>query len=247
MNILLVNDDGYTSKIYCQLRDYLIKNGHHVCAFAPYINYSTNSAKINLGKKIETVCIDKAFYAVKGTPIDCLHIGMKYMSNKHIKPDLVMSGINQGLNYGSTVLYSATTMVAIESNLFQVNSIALSMEHSSEDEIWIMDKLMWVVENLLHYYLNQPRYLGFTLNVNFLSCFPTRVLKENDQINFDFILPNIHQSSDVYWVECSSNSLVYQDSVIVGGINRKTGYYLNETQLIDFALIVKVVDDSIKV
>ena len=43
-------------------------------------------------------------------------------------PDLVVSGINGGLNAGINVLYSGTVAAAIEGAFFGITSVAVSLE-----------------------------------------------------------------------------------------------------------------------
>ena len=65
-------------------------------------------------------------YAVDGTPADCVKLGVtQYCSHR---PDLVVSGINGGLNAGNNILYSGTVGGAMEGALFGIPSFAVSLE-----------------------------------------------------------------------------------------------------------------------
>lgn len=64
-------------------------------------------------------------YAVNGTPADCVKIGVKAILNE--KPDLVVSGINQGPNTAINVMYSGTVSAATEGTLMGIPSIAFSL------------------------------------------------------------------------------------------------------------------------
>ena len=65
-------------------------------------------------------------WAVEGSPADCVKIGIFEFCPK--RPDLVVSGINGGLNAGINVLYSGTVAAAIEGAFFEITSIAVSLE-----------------------------------------------------------------------------------------------------------------------
>jgi 5'-nucleotidase len=65
-------------------------------------------------------------WAVEGSPADCVKIGLYELCPR--RPDLVVSGINGGLNAGINVLYSGTVAAAIEGAFFGITSIAVSLE-----------------------------------------------------------------------------------------------------------------------
>ena len=65
-------------------------------------------------------------FAVEGSPADCVKIGIQQFSPR--RPDLVVSGINGGLNAGINVLYSGTVAAAIEGAFFGITSVAVSLE-----------------------------------------------------------------------------------------------------------------------
>jgi 5'-nucleotidase len=68
------------------------------------------------------------FYFVNGTPTDCVHVALTGMLD--YRPDLVVSGINNGPNMGDDTLYSGTVAAATEAYLFGIPAIAFSQaEH----------------------------------------------------------------------------------------------------------------------
>jgi 5'-nucleotidase len=67
-------------------------------------------------------------WAVEGSPADCVKIGIFELCPR--RPDLVISGINGGLNAGINVLYSGTVAAAIEGAFFGITSIAVSLEYN---------------------------------------------------------------------------------------------------------------------
>ncbi len=66
-------------------------------------------------------------WAVDGSPADCVKLGVAELAGGEI--DLIVSGINGGLNAGINVLYSGTVAAAIEGAFFRIPSIAVSLEH----------------------------------------------------------------------------------------------------------------------
>jgi 5'-nucleotidase len=69
-------------------------------------------------------------WAVEGSPADCVKIGVDQICPR--KPDMVVSGINGGLNAGINVLYSGTVAAAIEGAFFGITSIAVSLEFDEQ-------------------------------------------------------------------------------------------------------------------
>ena len=69
-------------------------------------------------------------WAVEGSPADSVKIGVFEFCPR--KPDLVVSGINGGLNAGINVLYSGTVAAAIEGAFFGITSIAVSLEYDEQ-------------------------------------------------------------------------------------------------------------------
>lgn len=65
-------------------------------------------------------------WAVEGSPADCVKIGVQQFCPR--LPDMVVSGINGGLNAGINVLYSGTVAAAIEGAFFGITSVAVSLE-----------------------------------------------------------------------------------------------------------------------
>src|SRR3954462_9051257 len=66
-------------------------------------------------------------WAVEGSPADSVKIGISEFCPK--RPELVVSGINGGLNAGINVLYSGTVAAAIEGAFFGITSVAVSLEY----------------------------------------------------------------------------------------------------------------------
>jgi len=130
MRLLLVNDDGIHAEGINKLAMELEKE-HEVIIVAPDDERSAQSQALTLRKPlfVEEVSLEgikSKAYSVSGTPADCVRVAMAKLLDKPV--DMVISGINKGLNVGMDVLYSGTISAAIEANLYRIPSIALSAQ-----------------------------------------------------------------------------------------------------------------------
>ena len=102
-----------------------------VCVVAPATEQSGVGHSITYLTPLivkEVFCGDEHWgWAVEGSPADCVKIGVAELSRR--RPDLVVSGINGGLNAGVNVLYSGTVAAAIEGAFFGITSVAVSLEY----------------------------------------------------------------------------------------------------------------------
>lgn len=128
MNILLTNDDGYESSGLMLLCEKLSDEGHNVYVVAPASQRSAFSHSVNLHKemvvrKLDSYCNAKAAYISAGSPADCVKFAVSALE---VDFDLLISGPNNGENYGYSVLYSGTVGAAEEGAVCGIKSIALS-------------------------------------------------------------------------------------------------------------------------
>ena len=127
MKILISNDDGYLAPGLVALAEALAAIAE-ITVIAPDSNRSGSSNSLTLDRPLSLQRAPNGFYFVNGTPSDCVHLALTGILP--IKPDLVVSGINQGQNMGDDTLYSGTVAAATEGFLFGVPSIAFSqVEH----------------------------------------------------------------------------------------------------------------------
>lgn len=130
MKILLTNDDGIMAEgIYIMAKE--LEKDHEVIIIAPESQRSAQSHAITLHmplviKDIELDGIKSSAYSISGTPADCVRAGLEVITGDDV--DLVISGINMGLNAGMDILYSGTVSAAIEANIYEKPSIAISTE-----------------------------------------------------------------------------------------------------------------------
>ena len=123
LKILLSTDDGYRAEGLVALHAALAVIAD-VEVVAPEHNNSAKSNALTLHAPLYVHRADNGFRYVNGTPADCVHIALTGLLG--YRPDLVISGINNGANMGDDTLYSGTVGAAMEGYLFGIPSIAFS-------------------------------------------------------------------------------------------------------------------------
>jgi len=123
MKILISNDDGFRAEGIVALYNAL-KDIADVEVVAPEHNNSAKSNALTLHTPLYVNRADNGFRYVNGTPADCVHIALTGLLG--YRPDLVISGINNGANMGDDTLYSGTVGAAMEGYLFGIPAIAVS-------------------------------------------------------------------------------------------------------------------------
>jgi len=123
MKILISNDDGYQAPGIVALFNAL-KDIADVEVVAPEQNNSAKSNALTLHTPLYVNRAINGFRVVNGTPADCVHIALTGLLD--YRPDLVVSGINNGANMGDDTIYSGTVGAAMEGYLFGIPSIAFS-------------------------------------------------------------------------------------------------------------------------
>lgn len=170
MKILLTNDDGYTAKGIRTLAEILRPYGE-LTIVAPKYHQSGMSMAVNLSykpmavKKISEKPGERIYY-LDATPSSCVKFGIDNIFIDE-KPDVVVSGINHGLNAGMCAPYSGTVGAASEAALARVPSIAVSLDDFNFDADFsaIEELFPAIFEQLLG--LAKNRHFGLLYNVNF--------------------------------------------------------------------------------
>ena len=128
MKILLTNDDGIGAKGISVLANWAKRLGE-VTVIAPKSEQSGKSHGINIHSEMEIKAVDfpgaaRAF-AVDSTPADCVRFALLGLGEKF---DLVLSGINCGLNIGTDIVYSGTVGAIFEAAAEGVPAVAVSTQ-----------------------------------------------------------------------------------------------------------------------
>ncbi len=124
MRILIANDDGYLAPGLQALVEACQGLGQ-IDVVAPEQNASGTSNSLTLARPLSAFVASNGFRYLNGTPSDCVHVALTGLLPQ--RPDLVLSGINNGANMGDDTLYSGTVAAAMEGYLFGIRAIAFSL------------------------------------------------------------------------------------------------------------------------
>lgn len=130
MHILLTNDDGYNALgIQTLYRILSSQTKHEISIVAPEGQRSATGHSITLFQPLflteHNLEGQQKGYAISGTPSDCVKLAIQ--GELISKPDIVISGINQGPNLGTDIFYSGTVSAAMEGVLLGIPSLAVSL------------------------------------------------------------------------------------------------------------------------
>jgi 5'-nucleotidase len=151
MRILIANDDGYLAPGLAALVKAMQGLGD-IDVIAPEQNASGTSNALTLSRPLTVHRAANGFRYINGTPSDSVHVALTGLLPQ--RPDLVLSGINNGANMGDDTLYSGTVAAAMEGFLFGIPAIAFSQVEKGWAEI---DAAAQVARAVVEQVLAQPR------------------------------------------------------------------------------------------
>jgi 5'-nucleotidase len=157
--VLLSNDDGIDSPHLDALARGL-EEVAEVMVVAPERQRSAASHAITLHKPLRLTPAGQGRFALSGTPVDCVYLGMLKLAPR--PPALVLSGPNDGFNLGTDVFYSGTVAAAVEGALRGAVGIALSLAPRAPDPATAIAFAAALVARCLE----SPPPAGTVLNVN---------------------------------------------------------------------------------
>lgn len=164
MRILLTNDDGVTSEGLLALKTALSQE-HQVEVVAPDRNWSISGHNRTMDRPLrvnEVLLRDgSTAYSTDGTPSDC--VALVALGLFGYRPDLVISGINNGNNLGDDITYSGTVAAAMEAIIEEIPSIAVSM---NTRPTWPVDTAAEFVRRLVRQVSERGLANDILLNVN---------------------------------------------------------------------------------
>ena len=165
--ILITNDDGYKARGINLLARMMTSYGQ-VTVIAPKTPQSAKSAALTLGTRmyLDKISEEEGLrtFALDGTPVDCVKMGVRLFQEEGGMPDLLLSGINHGANTSTASLYSGTLGAAAEAAVYDIPAVGLSLDsHDAEaDFSGALKYAAIVVENCLA----TPPAKGTYINVN---------------------------------------------------------------------------------
>lgn len=174
MRILVTNDDGIHAP-GLDVAERIAKTlSDEVWIIAPEIDNSGVAHSLTLSDPIRMRQAGDRRFAIRGTPTDCVIMGLKEVIGE--KPDLVLSGVNRGQNMADDITYSGTVAGAMEGTLLGIPSIALSQAYGFDTR----DNPPWETAEA-----HAPRIIqalieagfgrGTLFNINFPNCAPDQV------------------------------------------------------------------------
>lgn len=167
----MVNDDGINAQGIIQLAQ-ILSLEHNVMVVAPSTEMSATGHAISMHRSLicqKSNIFDLNAYSLSGTPSDCVKFALDVLCLK--KPDMIISGINNGANIGTDILYSGTANAALEGAVQGVRSIAVSTVTDCNRYDY---PLSFVKNNLdkLYSSISDTEYM---LNINFPSSFEKEI------------------------------------------------------------------------
>lgn len=151
MRILVSNDDGIFAPGLRVLERAAKTLSDDVWVVAPESEQSATSHSLTLHQPLRMRRVSARRYAVNGTPTDCVYLAVNRLL-AHLRPTLVLSGVNRGSNVGEDVTYSGTIAAAMEATLLGVRAIAFSQVYEDGKPVKWKTAETWVpriVEQLL--------------------------------------------------------------------------------------------------
>jgi 5'-nucleotidase len=187
MRILVTNDDSIHAEGIRVLEEIARSISDDVWVVAPEAEHSGAGHSLTMHEPLRLRQVDERHFAVLGTPTDSVLMAILQIMPKH-KPDLILSGINWGMNVAEDVTYSGTIAAAMEGTLLEIPSIALSSALTVKDPSRQTPPQMGEPERMAHW--DTPRRYapdlikklleigwpaGNLININFPALLPDAV------------------------------------------------------------------------
>jgi 5'-nucleotidase len=130
--ILVSNDDGYRAQGLRALARALSADAD-VIVCAPEVEQSAASHALSLHRPLRLFRHEEGVFSVDGTPADCVYVAL-YAAARVLprRPDVVVSGVNHGVNLGDDVFYSGTVAAAREAALKGIPALAVSAARDAD-------------------------------------------------------------------------------------------------------------------
>ena len=175
MRILITNDDGIHAAGLDACEQIARALSDDVWVVGPEYDQSGVSHSLSLNDPLRLREIGERRFAVKGTPTDCVIMGVRHILNGK-GPDLILSGVNRGQNAAEDVTYSGTIAGALEAAILGIPSLALSQAYSAANR----QKPYWETAiahgpGLIRKVLAEGIPRDVLVNVNFPDCAPKEV------------------------------------------------------------------------
>ena len=200
MRILISNDDGYLAPGLHALVKACEGLGE-IEVIAPEQNASGTSNALTLHRPLSVFKASNGFRYVNGTPSDCVHVALTGLLD--YRPDLVLSGINNGANMGDDTLYSGTVAAATEGFLFGIPSIAFSQVEKGWGDL---EAAARAARSIVEQVLSQGPTGAYLLNVNIpnradAAHLPRRITRLGRRHASEPVIAQLNPRGEmIYWI-----------------------------------------------
>jgi len=162
--ILLTNDDGINAQGIISLANSLADIAE-LYIVAPIFEMSAMGHAITISDPLKVTEIHRNGshfgWGIGGTPADCVKLAIN--GSLVPRPDMVISGINQGANVGVDIIYSGTVSAAYEGTILEIPAMAISLDSFAQKDYSHAGK---VARLLVPRILEEGLPAGTLLNVN---------------------------------------------------------------------------------
>lgn len=198
--ILVTNDDGIHSEGIITLAASLKPLGE-IWMVAPDRERNAVGRSLTLHRPLRIQNIALRRFAVNGTPTDCVMLGINWIMK--VRPHLVVSGINKGLNLGEDISYSGTVSAAMEATLLGIAAFAISLD--TNGGVSFKPTAQFAVR-LARYVLKHGMPANTLLNVNVpntrggkIDCY--RITRQGRRIQSGMVAEKVDPRGDkYYWI-----------------------------------------------
>jgi 5'-nucleotidase len=248
VRILLTNDDGIHAEGLAVLERIARTLSDDVWVVAPETDQSGLAHSLTLSEPLRLRKIADKHFALRGTPTDCVIMGVREVLGGH-KPDLILSGVNNGANMADDVTYSGTIAGAIEGTLQGIKSFAISQAANYLDGERLVP---WeIVEThapeLLAKLIKVEMPDWTFMNLNFPNCKPEEVqgIAVTAQGKLDFGI-NVEKRSDgrgypYYWLKFDSRKGDFREGTDIHALrSNKISVTPLKLDLTDYDLLDRV-------
>lgn len=172
MRILVTNDDGIEAPGLELLAGAARRLSEDVWIVAPAGNRSSIGHGITMRRPFSIIQVEDRRFSCSGTPADCVIAAVTWLFADQARPDLVLSGINEGLNVAEDVAYSGTIAAAREAAFWGIPAASLARPKGLGP--YGPTELDWLAGVLDRFWQTRPRWAteGHWLNVNLPAAVP---------------------------------------------------------------------------
>ena len=215
--VLITNDDGIDAPGLAVAIEVAQHLAEEVWVSAPASDCSGTSRQVSLHSPLRIIKRSPRTIAVTGSPADSVIVGLRHLM-KDSPPDLVISGINAGLNHSKELGYSGTVGAALTARMMGCPAIALSQAWISRGNLPWDTSRRWLPRVIRRALQSDNWPEGTILNINVpnvpadaVSGVEVTRMADSLQLNIDIDHRVDHREEDYFWLKFAREH-VQQDS-----------------------------------